>query len=268
MNSKDLIKAGQLSDARKQLIEEVKSSPSDLSKRTLLFQVLLFCGEWDKAERHLDVIAAQDSIKEVGAQVYKNLIYAERERIEVLKTNVQPSFLPKTPPYANMYFTAWKNLLEGNVDKATEIFDQIYAQLPVISGTLNGKSFIGFKNTDAFLSIFLEVIVHERYLWIPFESIRELSISPPKTFFDLLWVTAHLTMWDGLTMNCYLPVLYPNSFLHDNDQIKLGKMTDWTSLGGSFSKGAGQHVFQIGENETAILEIREIVFETSNLDKK
>jgi type VI secretion system protein ImpE len=60
MNSKDLIKAGRLSDARKQLTEEVKAKPGDSGRRTLLFQVLAFYGEWDKAERHLDAIGTQD----------------------------------------------------------------------------------------------------------------------------------------------------------------------------------------------------------------
>lgn len=84
MNSKDLIKAGRLSEARKQLVEEVKSSPADLGKRTLLFQVLSFCGEWDKADRHLDAIVTQDSSRQTGVQVYKNLVHAERERMEVV----------------------------------------------------------------------------------------------------------------------------------------------------------------------------------------
>jgi hypothetical protein len=37
-------------------------------------------------------------------------------------------------------------------------------------------------------------------------------------------------------------------------------MTDWTPLGGAFSKGMGQHVFQLGEEEMAILEIQDAVF--------
>jgi hypothetical protein len=37
-------------------------------------------------------------------------------------------------------------------------------------------------------------------------------------------------------------------------------MTDWIPLTGPFFKGVGQHVFQIGEEEKAILEIREVLF--------
>jgi type VI secretion system protein ImpE len=260
MKSKDLIKAGRLPEARKQLVEEVKSFPADLGKRTLLFQVLAFYGEWDKAECHLDAIAAQDASRETGVQVYRNLIHAEKQRLEVSKLNSRSSCMPETPPYLEMYYAAWHNVVEKKIDKAKELFDQIDAQRPMISGTVNGKEFSGFKDTDSFLSLFLEAIVYERYVWIPFESVRELSITPPSTLFDLLWTMARITTWEGLTTNCYLPVLYPDSFLHEDDRVKLGRMTDWTPLGGPFSKGMGQHVFQAGDEEVAILEIGEALF--------
>ncbi len=63
-------------------------------------------------------------------------------------------------------------------------------------------------------------------------------------------------------MNCYLPVLYPDSFLHEDDRIKLGRMTSWISLGGCFTKGIGQRVFQVGEEDMGILEIQEVLYNT------
>jgi type VI secretion system protein ImpE len=260
MNAKDLIEAGKLQEARKALIDEVKSSPGDVRTRGLLFQVLAFCGEWDRAERHLDVIGAQDQKAETGVQVYKNLLTAERERSEVSKHNRRPAFLPKAPPYAETYFFACEKLAEKKVEESIELFNRIDDQRPEISGTLNGKDFTGFKDTDTFLSLFLEAIVHERYIWIPFENIIEVVISPPKTLFDLLWTKALVTDREGLTLNCFLPVLYPDSFLHEDDRVKLGRMTDWISLGGPFSKGMGQHVFETDGDELSILEIREARF--------
>ena len=268
IDPKDLIRAGRLSEARKQLIEEIKASPADLGKRTILFQVLSFLGEWDKAERHLDAIVIQNPHSETGIQVYKNLIHAEKERTEVLKFKRRPSFLPNTPSYTELYFTACENLIKERIEEASEIFDQIETQRPLISGTLDGTVFYGFKDLDIFLSFFLEAIIHERYVWIPFESIRELSIPPPKSLFDLLWITGRVTTWEGLTITCYLPVLYPGSYLNEDDRVKLGRMTDWTSIGGLFSKGSGQHVFQIGEKEIAMLEIREIMFKIPDTGEK
>lgn len=260
MNAKDLIRAGRLGDARKQLVEDVRSAPSDLSGRTLLFQVLSFFGEWDKAERHLDVITANDPKAETGVQVYKNLITAEKERIEVLGRNRVPAFLTGTPPYLERFFGAWDTLAKKRVKEARVLFDATEALRPALSGTINGEAFKGFRDTDTFLGPFLEAIVHEHYIWFPFESVRELTVPPPRTLFDLLWTSAHVTTWEGLTINCYLPVLYPESYLHVDDRVKLGRMTDWASLGGSFHKGAGQHVFQVGEREVAILELRDIQF--------
>jgi type VI secretion system protein ImpE len=121
-----------------------------------------------------------------------------------------------------------------------KLFDGINEQIPVVSGTMDGKSFTGFNDADVMLLFFLEAIAHERYLWIPFEAVREISISPPKTLFDLIWLPARVTTWAGLTLNCYLPAVYPESFQHPDDRIKLGRMTEWNPLGGPFSRGMGQ----------------------------
>ncbi len=260
MNATDLFKEGKLAEARKVLVDKVKSSPADTGSRTLLFQVLIFCGEWEKGLRHLDLIAAQDPAKEPGIQVYRDLINAENERIEVINLKQTPSLMPETPPYFETYYAGLEKLAEKKTDEAQEFFKKAGESRPQVSGTVNGKPFEGLSDTDTFLSAFLEAFVHERYVWIPFEYIREIVIEPPKNLFDLIWISASITTWEGLSMNCFLPVLYPDSFNHDDEKIKLGRMTDWESIGGPFYKGLGQHVYQIGDEDMAILEIQEAVF--------
>ena len=260
MNIKDLVQDGKLSDARTQLVQAVKSSPGDQSSRTLLFQVLAYLGEWDKARRHLEIIAAQDAARQTGVQVYLNLIQAEIERIEVTLNQRQPGFLPESPAYLEQYQAACQQLDTQQFQAAETIFQEIDTQRPPVSGTLNGKNFHGFRDTDSRLFCFLEAFVHERYVWLPVEFLRELCIPRPKTFLDLLWTSAQITTWDGLTLNCFLPVLYPESFRHEDDRLKRGRMTDWKDLGQGFYQGVGQHVFQVGEKEIGILEIEEAVF--------
>lgn len=261
MNGKELIQAGRLKEARQQLVAEVKAAPSDPGKRTLLFQALAFCGEWDKAETHLEVIAAQDVKAEVGVTLYKNLLAAEREREAVLALQRLPAILPEAPPYLDAYLAARRKLEAKEVEEATDLYRQVDSQRPRVSGNADGAPFDDLRDTDAFLEFFLEAVVHDHYVWIPFESVRELSIPAPKTLMDLLWTTARVTTGEGLVMNCCLPVLYPGSCRHADDRVRLGRMTDWAPLGGPFSQGAGQHVFQVGEAEKAILEIRELAFD-------
>ncbi len=259
MTSSELIRAGRLAEARQQAAAEVKAAPSDVGKRTLLFQVLAFCGEWDKAETHLDVIASQDVKTELGAQLYRGLLAAERER-EAVSLERLPAILPKAPPYLEMYLAGRRKLEDEEAEAAEKLFEQANSQRPPASGSVDGTPFEDFRDTDAFLEFFLEAMVHGHYVWIPFESIRALSIPTPKSLTDLLWTTARLVTADGLVMNCHLPVLYPGSHTHGDDRVRLGRMTDWVPLGGPYSRGLGQHVFRVGDGEKALLEIREIDF--------
>ncbi len=264
MDAKEYIRAGDLGSARKKAIEAVKKSPKDNRARTLYFQILAFCGEWDKAQKQLDIIAATDPKAETGVQVVRNLVSAEKERQEVSGSGKRPGFLPKPPVYTEKYFMGLDELKAGNADKAKELTDKIKDEILAFSGKISGKcnneNFSGFEDTDSCLFAFLEAFVHERYVWIPFEAVRELIINEPKTLFDLLWIPATITLWDGLTLNCNLPVLYPGSYSHKDDMVKLGRMTDWATLGPGLYKGFGQHVYQTHEKDISLLEIREIVF--------
>ena len=260
MDVKELIRAGKIADARKELVEYIKASPADSGKRTLLFQVLSFYGEWEKAKKHLEILAAQDPEIETGIQVYLNLVNAEIERAKVFNNGMRPAFLPKAPPYMELYYNAADELKKEHFDKARELFEQLDDQITDRSGSVNGKDFNSFKDTDTLLSPFLEIIVHERYVWIPLESIRELVIPTPEKLFDLIWVPAIITTWEGLTLNCYMPVTYHGSSDNEDDRIKTGRMTDWVTSGGIFLKGMGQHVFEIGDEDMGILEIREVIF--------
>lgn len=259
MNPKELLKAGKLSEARNALTEAVRTAPGDMGYRTLLFQALSYLGEWDKAERHLDIIAAQDAKRETGIQVYKNLIQAERERQQVAGREKRPGFFPVAPPYAELYFAALEKIGKKDWEGAAEDFSAIESRQR-IRGLLNGEEFTGLKDTDSVLSFFLEVFIFEQYFWVPLDNLAELTITRPKTFLDLLWAVARITTFEGLTADCFVPVLYPESFLSEDERLKLGRMTDWVSYGGPYIRGIGQHVFQAGEKEIAILEMAEVSF--------
>lgn len=260
MDVKDLIKAGRLKEARERITEEVKAAPSNAAKRTLLFQTLSFCGEWDKAERHLDILAAGNPQAETGVQVYRNLISAEKKRLEVMEGTGRPSFMTKLPPWLETLFLAREKLQKGEVDEATLLFGEIGTQTRKINGSIDGANFKGFRDMDDFLTHFLEVFIHDSYLWFPLGSLRELSVPEPKSQLDLLWSPARITTMEGLDLSCFLPVLYPGSFRSDDDRVRLGRMTDWKDLGGGFYQGMGQHLFLVGDQEKGLLEMREVGF--------
>jgi type VI secretion system protein ImpE len=247
MDLRSLIQEGRLSEARSALVEEVKSSPADTAKRTLLFQVLAVLGEWDKAARHLDMISTQDPARVTGAHVFMQLIEAEKERLDVFALKKTPSFMTEAPEYFGPWHEAARKLLGGDAAAAHKVFTSVAKEVPEVSGTVNGEPFKGLRDTDSVLAPFLEAFIHGRYLWIPFASIRELTIPGPRSFTDLIWIQADFVTWEGLTAGCYLPVLYPGSSAHGDEAVRIGRMM-------------GQHVYEAGDAEKAILEIRELRF--------
>jgi type VI secretion system protein ImpE len=260
MNAKSLIKDGNLSDARVMLVERVKTNPADTAARSLLFQVMLLCGEWDKAKRQLDIIASRNASPDMNQTIFEHLIQAEKERLEVFSMDRRPTFFPEIPDYSEDFFAARELLKTGTLDGAAERFSRIDDNLPQPKGTLNGEPFVGFRNTDSTLAYVIEAIEYERYLWVPIANVREMVVRPPATLLDLIWAKGRITTWEGLTMGCFFPVRYPGSTASDDDQTRMGRLTRWEDLGGGFARGLGQQVFDIGGTDCSIFEITEAVF--------
>ena len=57
MNAQELFQAGKLNEAVQALGAELRDNPTDVRRRTFLFELLCFAGEYDRAEKQLDVLA-------------------------------------------------------------------------------------------------------------------------------------------------------------------------------------------------------------------
>ena len=71
MNSKELFEAGKLAEAIQALGAELRENPTDARRRTFLFELLCFAGEYDRAEKHLDVLSQGGKDAELGALLYR-----------------------------------------------------------------------------------------------------------------------------------------------------------------------------------------------------
>jgi type VI secretion system protein ImpE len=260
MSNADLIRDGRLSEARENLVSRIKAAPGDTKARTLLFQVLAFCGEWDKVERHLELLISQLPETATGVLVYRSLVSAEKARLEVSAGRLTPDFMTDPPSYLGDLLEARKLIASGDTVTASSLLNTVNEHIPEISGQANSVPFSGFSECDSTLAGILEVMIHDRYIWFPIASVRELSVQQPKTMLETIWAPGRIVTWDGLTTECFLPVLYPGSSASDNEQIRMGRMTDWIDLGNGSYRGVGQHLFMVGDQEKGVLELSEVTF--------
>ncbi|HWC95681.1 MAG TPA: type VI secretion system accessory protein TagJ [Candidatus Sulfopaludibacter sp.] len=233
MNAGQLFKAGKLNEAVQALSAELRDNPADTQRRTFLFELLCFSGAYDRAEKHLDVLAQSNKDTQLGALLYAGALSADRTRTEM--------FQKKTYP------------------KPSE------QEAPALTGTLNGKPFTFFEDADPRLGAKMEVFAAGNYMWLPMEHIASIEMEAPKRLRDLLWVPALIRTGPGFKERelgeVLLPVLTPLAHTNADDAVRLGRVTVWEEADGVVAP-AGQRCFLVDDEEFPILEIRSLEFQT------
>jgi len=261
MGARELLEAGKLSAAIEQLNQDVRAHPVDSRLRTFLFELLCFAGDYRRAERQLEVIAQQNPEIETGTVIYRNVLAAERARIAVATEDSLPTFILEPPPFMALHLAAVHRLREGHPAEARLLLMQAAETQPVVSGKVDGVAFADFSDGDAVLSPFLEAIIKDRYVWVPFVQIKQFTVARPKRLRDLIWVPGTLETLNGPAGEVLFPVLYSGSFRNDDEQVKLGRITAWEDAGEGLQRGVGQRMFFLDDGEKSILEIHEVVFD-------
>jgi type VI secretion system protein ImpE len=257
--ARELYQSGQLGAAVRELTAEVKASPADVSRRTFLFELLCFAGDWDRAEKQLEVISQMSAGAEMGAAVYLNNVRAERARRRLRAEGLAPHFLIEPPPYIDLHLEAVNRLREGNVAQARAALDRAEEERPALAGEADGVPFEDFRDYDDLFAPALELIVLDKYTWLPFEQVRRVEIAPPTQLRDLVWAVASVETVER-ELKAFVPARYGGSDHHENELVQLGRMTDWEDLGENLYAGAGLRIFIADGEEKSMFSFRNLTF--------
>jgi type VI secretion system protein ImpE len=230
MNARELFEAGRLDEAIEVLGGALRDNPGDIQRRTFLFELLCFSGEYDRAEKQLDLLARGSKEAELGTLLYRSALHAERTRREMFLTGP----LPK-------------------------------GELPTrrVAGSLNGEAFQDLRDADPRIGARLELFAAGQYTWLPFEHIESISLNPPKRLRDLLWAPAVVRLAASAREmelgEMLLPVLTPGASRHPDPAVRLGHVTEWEELDGEREVPVGQKIMLADDREIPILDLRELV---------
>lgn len=258
--AKTLLDSGDLGGAIEAVLAGVKKNPTDVGLRTFLFELSCFAGDWARAEKQLDVIGHQDANTMIGSLIYRQCLEAERKRERLFSDGLKPEFLADPPDYVYGLLTANNRVREGNIAEAREILDKIEEQRPAFSCQVNGKQVEDFRDYNDLTSSVLEVIIKDSYVWVPLEQVEKVEFTKPKSLRDLFWIQANLETANGTNGEVMIPSLYAHSYKNQNDQVRLGRMTDWRELGEDIYIGEGLKLFWADGNDIPILELNTVEF--------
>jgi len=257
MNATELFQAGKLQDAIAAQVGEVKANPADQGKRMFLFELLVFAGDLDRATRQIDAVRYDAPDIDAAVATYRQLLEAERARRRLFSEGLAPHFFADQPDDIHLRLEAINRLREKKPAEAAEILNKAASIVPELKGQLNGKSFSSLRDCDDLFGGVLEVMAHGTYYWVPLDQVAAVVINPPRFPRDLIWVPARLEMAEQAG-NVYLPALYAGSHEHPDDQVKLGRATDWKTIEGGPVLGVGLRTFLVGEDAVSLLEWREL----------
>lgn len=240
MNPLELYRAGRLNDAIKALGAELRDNPTDVRRRTFLFELLCFAGEYDRADKQLEVLAQAGPQSEMGVLLYRSALFAERQRQDVFE--------------------------RGEFPGAQAADDDS----PSRGGTANGKSFTYFSDADPRTGAKLEIFAAGNYLLLPLEHVAAIEIPPPTKLRDLIWTPAAVrttAAFKGTELGeVLLPVLAPFSWRHPDEAVRLGRMTVWEKpQGGEYQVPYGQKMWVVDEEEIPFLELRALEFNPASV---
>jgi len=253
--------AGRLTDAIDAALAEVKKNPTDLDCRGLLAELLCFAGQWERADKQIDAIGHQDPEAIVGLSMIRQLIRAEVSRQECVAQGRPPELLAEPTPCIHKSLEALAALRSGDAAQAVELLEQAEAARPAVSGICDDKRFDDFRDLDDVVAGVVEVLTSTgKYYWIPTERIQTIEFHPPKRPRDLLWRQAEMTVEDGPYGDVFLPAVYSAPADDQDDQLRLGRGTDFLGGDGSPTRCVGQRMFLVGDDAVSIMEIVNIDF--------
>ncbi|EBA14501.1 hypothetical protein RSK20926_01487 [Roseobacter sp. SK209-2-6] len=257
MSPEEHLRSGNPQEALKALQEQVRADPSNAKLRIFLFQLLCVLGDWKRAVAQLRLSAELDASATVMAQAYREAILCEVYRDKVFRGEKTPMILGEPQAWLAKLIESVKLLAEGHQAEAAGLRDEAYEAAPAIAGEIDGTRFEWIADADSRLGPVLEVILNGRYFWVPFAQIQKLEIDEPSDLRDLVWMAGTLTLANEGALPVFIPTRYPGSAAA-GDAALMARATDWKDAGGGAYIGFGQRLLTIGEQDFALMDIRQL----------
>jgi type VI secretion system protein ImpE len=258
--AKAKLDSGDLGGAVQAALAAVKSSPTDATARRFLFELSCFSGDWERAEKQLDVIGHQDMNAMIGSKIYQQSFKAERDRMQYFSDGLSPEFMTPKPSYIDDLLAANNRVREGNFGEARQMIDEVEENRPAFACKVNGEEFSDFRDYNDLTMCAFETIFKDGYVWLPFDQIKIIEFFRPKSLRDLFWIQGKVELVNGDEGEMFFPALYSGSWKSDNDQVRLGRMTDWRPLGEELFIGEGAKLYWMDGKDRSFLDIESIEF--------
>lgn len=262
MQARELYMSGQLAEAVTAALSDVKQKPQDAGARSFLCELLCFAGDLERADKQLDTIGQQSPEAMVGVALIRQLIRAETARRQFFDEGRVPEVIDQPSQSLTKQLEASVLLRDGDSTRAAELLAEAETLRPRVKGVCDATPFEDWRDLDDLISGVFEVLTSNgKYYWIPVDSVESIEFKPAERPLDLLWRRVHMIVRGGPDGEVYLPALYLGTHLSEDDQVRLGRATEWTGEDTGVVRGLGLRTFLIGDQDRTLHELGLVEFE-------
>lgn len=249
------ISEGRLDEALRLANESVKRNPGDAVARSLLFELLVADGAFERAERALALAAEFDPKSAPVAAQLGRMVKAALARQEIWARGVRPVFY-STDSRALRRFEALETFLAGNHDGASEQIHALDATLRPVFCVNDGEPGL-LRDCDDLIADTIEVLTpNGECVWLSLDDVVAIEFQHGARVLDRVWRPIDVELSGGRQLGGFFPATYPAAHGADGGRFRLGLSTEWNEE--KPCRGRGLKCYLAGDDILAVDAIKTI----------
>lgn len=277
-----------LQDHLQQIEARIRREPTAPAHRWALVELLCVLGHWDRALAQLQawakLIPPSQAQAQAQAHWVRGLIRAEAQRNEVFAGGLMPAPVTDMPDWMSDLAQAMAHNTRSENEQADALRARALSQAPQRPGVCiwqsdaaheqapQERAYDWIGDSDTRLGPVCEVMVAGAYRWLAFADVAHLSLQPPQSLLDLVWMPAKLQLHaqaglppsaTGRALHVFLPTRYPMAQVVDepqatHDALRMSRLTRWREVGETGVFAQGQKTWMSDGIDWPLLDVREV----------
>ncbi|MGF1688520.1 protein of avirulence locus ImpE [Photobacterium japonica] len=252
---KALLQEAKLSEAITYVATQLKDNPEDIELRSSFIELLCIDGQFERADKQLNLLIKQYPDCLVGAVNIRQLLRAAQSRLDFEQGAATATLVREVDDAFSAMLQLRLALREKQAEDVVTWAHQIEAHRQPVTMNIDGQTNSELRDLDDSLAGFLELFGTDgNYYLVPFDAVQRLEILPVSSLIEQVWRKVDIEIEGGLCGEAFIPMTYIGS---QSDAEKLGRETDWCEvLGTEVCVGTGLKMVLFGEEALVLSQIR------------